>query len=61
MFPFSRTQCFFLIRFKAKQKLKMFMGETNFHEIILSSGFWGEKERFDILHLSFLYSLGTKY
>lgn len=56
MFPFSRTQCFFLIRFKAKQKLKRI-----FMKFILSSGFWGEKERFDILHLSFLYSLGTKY
>lgn len=42
MFPFSRTQCFFLIRFKAKQKLKMFMGETNFHEIYTQ--FWFKKK-----------------
>lgn len=42
--PFLKnTVFFFLIRFKTKQKLKMFMGKKWFMKIILFSGFLEEK------------------
>lgn len=43
--PFLKNPMFFLIRFKAKQKLKMFMGETNFHEIYTQFWFLGRKRK----------------
>lgn len=42
--PFLKNPVvFFLIRFKTKQKLKMFMGKKWFMKIILFSGFLEEK------------------